>query len=404
MWDIPDKVANSGASVAGKHLHSEFNNRQHEVEKVVTSTGMALTAYPIDPNSTADPNETMLAEAISRLVSLGIAGTDSGVANAYVLSAIGNTVVPKALFDGMIVVTEAVATNTAASTANVFGLGIKALRTYADAALSGGEVVLGRPTAWRYKAAANGGAGAWLILPWAAAPAVSEPGEPGSEPWALLPIYPEITNAGNVATITSAAGQVVLAAGQTILWRGWQTWSSDSLTLAQRTFATAASKTYHLRLNRLTGVLALRDLADATYNPGGLAETNAAFDTSYDDALLARVVTNASNVATVTPLKNKPTLSYSATHATGDFSTTTTEPANYTYMAVMNGTLNWARAPMVQSFNGEVAHVGTASVQGGARIQWVTGTRYGFSWAIYNDWAAAVSGLYATGNTSLMAA
>lgn len=176
MWDIPDKVANNGASVAGKHLHSEFNNRQHEVEKVVTSTGMALTAYPIDPNSTADPNETMLAEAISRLVSLGIAGTDSGVANAYVLSAIGDTVVPKTLFDGMIVVTEPSATNTGASTANVFGLGIKALRTYSDAALVGGEVVLGRPTAWRYKAAAAGGAGAWLILPWADAAGATSSG------------------------------------------------------------------------------------------------------------------------------------------------------------------------------------------------------------------------------------
>lgn len=167
MWDIPDKVANNGVSLAGKHMHSEFNNRQHEIEKVVTSTGIALTAYPTDPNATSDTDETMLAQSISRLASLGTAAAGSGVANAFVLSALGAVVAPKALFDSMTVVTIPSATNTGASTANVFGLGVKAIRSYSDTALTGGEIVSGRPTAWRYSTAANSGAGAWLILPWA---------------------------------------------------------------------------------------------------------------------------------------------------------------------------------------------------------------------------------------------
>jgi hypothetical protein len=49
----------------------------------------------------------------------------------------------------------------------------------------------------------------------------------------------------------------------------------------------------------------LRDLiGGGSYNPGSLAETNPQFDSSYDSMLVAKVVTNGSNVPTVTPLKN----------------------------------------------------------------------------------------------------
>lgn len=167
MWDIPDKVANSGVSLAGKHTHGEFNNRQHELEKAVTHTGVALTTYPADPNATSDANEAALAESISRAASLGLYATDGGAANAYVLSITGSVVAPKALFDGLSVRVAPAHTNTTASTANVFGLGIKAIRTWDDAALTGGELVINRPTSLRYKSTANSGNGAWLIDPWA---------------------------------------------------------------------------------------------------------------------------------------------------------------------------------------------------------------------------------------------
>jgi hypothetical protein len=50
-------------------------------------------------------------------------------------------------------------------------------------------------------------------------------------------------------------------------------------------------------------------LADVTYNPTVAAEGNIGFDSKYDDMLVARIITNSSNVATITPLANKNSLS-----------------------------------------------------------------------------------------------
>ena len=86
-----------------------------------------------------------------------------------------------------------------------------------------------------------------------------------------------------------------------------------------RTFATLANKTYHLRWNPTDG-FTLEDLADSGYNPSVLAEADTAFDSSYDDMLICRVVTNASNVATITNLVNKVRMEAQVTRApnTGD--------------------------------------------------------------------------------------
>jgi len=167
MWDIPSKVANSGATIAGKHLHSEFNNRQEELEKFITHVGIALTSYPADPNTTPDTNEEMMAEAASRAASLGIYATDSGAADAYVLSISGSVVAPKALVTGLRVRWKPDNTNTTSSTVNVFGLGAKAVRTYEDEDLSGGELIADRETSMTYDASANSASGAWVLDPWA---------------------------------------------------------------------------------------------------------------------------------------------------------------------------------------------------------------------------------------------
>lgn len=166
MWDIPTKVANNGATMAGKHKASEFNNHTLELEKAVTHTGVALTSYPVDPDATPDSNTDMLAESIARCVSKAPWGECSGTANTYVVAAPTNLIPPKALFDGLEIETVINVTNTGASTANVFGLGAKAVRTWDDKALTGSELAGARPTVWRYSSAANGAAGAWLIRPW----------------------------------------------------------------------------------------------------------------------------------------------------------------------------------------------------------------------------------------------
>lgn len=61
-----------------------------------------------------------------------------------------------------------VASNTAASTMNANSVGIKAIRKYSatgtDIALTGGEMLIGRPYLLLYDAAANSAAGAFLLL------------------------------------------------------------------------------------------------------------------------------------------------------------------------------------------------------------------------------------------------
>jgi len=122
-----------------------------------------------------------------------------------------------------------------------------------------------------------------------------------SQARARLPLWPDIAAVSGVATVSApSTGVVRLAAGSVIMHRGILPY-----TTVQTDFNTDASKTYHLRMNMTTGVVTLNDLANATYNPTAAAETSALFDSTYDDALLARIVTNSSNVATITALVNR---------------------------------------------------------------------------------------------------
>lgn len=166
MWDMETKVANSGATDAGKHKASEYNNRQAELEKAVTHAGITLTSKPADPDATPDSNTEMLAEAMSRVASKAVYGTDGGSANTYVVSAVSGLVAPKALFDGMRVHFVPGNANTGASTLNAFGLGVKKLRTFDDTDLNGGELSADAPCEAIYDSTADSATGAWLLLPW----------------------------------------------------------------------------------------------------------------------------------------------------------------------------------------------------------------------------------------------
>lgn len=116
---------------------------------------------------------------------------------------------------------------------------------------------------------------------------------------ARLPIYPEILNSdGKIKLQAGEPGLVKITENFTISHRG----IFQALIEAQ-TLTTTASKTYHLRWNKNDG-LSLKDLSDLTYNPTRVAETNTAFDSTYDDALLARIITNSNNIPTLTPLVN----------------------------------------------------------------------------------------------------
>lgn len=157
------------------------------------------------------------------------------------------------------------------------------------------------------------------------------------------PVFPLVTVNGGLMSITAGTGSVAVAAGQTFVHRGGTVYNSTDTDAGDRTFTTAASKTYHLRWRYNAGspAFGLFDLADAGYNPTSAAETNAGFDTMYDDMLIARVATNGSNVPTVTALYNRPRLSVTDILTGSDGKLVGANGANFS----IQKTLNWSRSP-----------------------------------------------------------
>lgn len=160
--------------------------------------------------------------------------------------------------------------------------------------------------------------------------------------FAYNPVYPHVTVNGGVVSISSSNGQVVVNTGQTFIHRGGTLYSLNDFNLAARTFATVASKTYHLRwrYNAGTPTLTLTDVTDGTYNPAAKAEVDPAFDSTYDDMLIARVVTDAANNPTVTALKNLHQLYARFEKTTYEFDNSSWAP-----LPTLPGTVNWARTP-----------------------------------------------------------
>lgn len=119
-----------------------------------------------------------------------------------------------------------------------------------------------------------------------------------------LPIFPEIQSADGSITVTAPAEATVrVPGGVTFMHRG-----IFPITTAQTDFTTEANKTYHIRYivgeGEGTG-LVIKSLTDPVYNPSSLNEGNPIFDSSYDNMLIARVITNAANTPTITNLINK---------------------------------------------------------------------------------------------------
>lgn len=122
---------------------------------------------------------------------------------------------------------------------------------------------------------------------------------------ARLPIYPEITNAVGKITVTEpSSGTILVGTTDTLRHRGVYDVAFSDIAEVDRTFAMLPSKVAHLRWSSAGGLERFY-LDDAAYNPSGLPETDESFDSSYDSALLARIVTDASAAATITPLVNK---------------------------------------------------------------------------------------------------
>lgn len=103
---------------------------------------------------------------------IGALGTVGGSANAITLTTASTY---QALEAGLLVAIKAGSENTAATTLNVDGLGVKAVRLNGDVALAGGEIVANGVYLLRYDTAYNSAAGAWVLLNPSGVPRMTDP-------------------------------------------------------------------------------------------------------------------------------------------------------------------------------------------------------------------------------------
>lgn len=214
-----------------------------------------------------------------------------------------------------------------------------------------------------------------------------------SQAQARLPIFPEVTtNNGVIAVTDLGTGNIRIPASATILHRGIRTY-----TTVQTDFATVLSKTYHLRWNPTTG-FALKDLADTGYNPTVAAETNAAFDSTYDDMLVARIVTNSSNVPTITALTNKARISHYEEKVVTTGIVQSGAPGFGAISDFIAFSYNFARrpdhiAPRATLTANAVPTAGFGLEGGANTISDLTWSRYALQFKVSSDFAATVVGL-----------
>lgn len=198
------------------------------------------------------------------------------------------------------------------------------------------------------------------------------------------PIFPTINSVGNTFNLSQpSAGVVRIPAGISITHRG-----CFNETTTEQDFTTVANKTYHLR-KRWTGGSpgwALVDVLETGYNPSALPEADPAFDTTFDDMISHRVVTDPSNVPTITALANRDRLFAS-------FAKTSFEQqggGTWSGLPTLTAPINWARTPRQLSV--PACSVDT-TVQNKAMVSHqATATRYAlaahaFGYILASGWA-----------------
>lgn len=200
-----------------------------------------------------------------------------------------------------------------------------------------------------------------------------------------LPFFAEVQNENQHLGVTSpGTGQIRIPAGITFLHRG-----IFPVTTILTDLPTDANKVYHLRWTP-SGGFVLRDLASVVYNPGALPENNVLFDTTFDDVLFARVITNSSNVPTITNLRNSNRLeSEQQQSGAGIIFTTGSGLDGVRYSATFS--LGWARRPLVQ-LDGATGQVAAPLLHGYAnRIYIDTQDRYQVVARVESDYDRAMN-------------
>lgn len=124
MQDLTGKITGSTLTAA------EWNQLPQEVQNVIVALGITL--------GSGDLNQ--LGKAIAGYVANGTFYTDSGAADAYVLSVIGNKQAATAYTDGFEINFVTTNPNTGASTVNVAGLGVKSIKLEGGGDPSAGQI------------------------------------------------------------------------------------------------------------------------------------------------------------------------------------------------------------------------------------------------------------------------
>lgn len=201
---------------------------------------------------------------------------------------------------------------------------------------------------------------------------------------ASLPIFPHVkTSTGTIPVVSAGDGQVRLPSGTNFLHRG-----IFNIVTVQMDFPTIANKTYHLRWNPTDG-FALKDLANASYNPGALADASPFFDSKYDDMLVSRVTTSGGNVATITNLVNFDRLALSE-RKSGQPVGLGAGTLAYTATQIVG----WARTPTIKSVAGSI----TADVTPAASMDHIAAfvdsidvNRYTAQARVRTDWQSSAA-------------
>ena len=144
MRNIGTKV-DGAVGTSGELPAIEFNSINDELKSLVTTTGQSFDSGSV----------VQLATAMAVYAQAGDFYSDSGAANAYVLTATSSKEAPDAYVDGMRVRFKVSASNTGASTVNVNGIGVKDIVAEDRTALTGGELFLDSFVEIRYDSSAD---------------------------------------------------------------------------------------------------------------------------------------------------------------------------------------------------------------------------------------------------------
>jgi hypothetical protein len=161
-----------------------------------------------------------------------------------------------------------------------------------------------------------------------------------------LQVYPEVLSSDGKLTVTPVTpGLIRIPAGQEFVMRGGKLVTTGVVDLV-----TVANRTYHLRWRQEwvgAAGFALKNCADVGYNASGNVadEVLPVFDSTYDEPLFARVVTDGSNIATIHTLVNRPSMILH-TERRDVLSNT----LDWGALAGSSTTLNWSRTPDVVYF------------------------------------------------------